>query len=133
MKDQPLLIQSGSFLAASPTSRSKWGGAKAFFSREGLFRLRATGLGTAFVSSYGAIRHIDLQPAQRYAVDTGHMVAFDESVKYSVGKSGGWKTTLLSGEGLVAKLEGPGRFLLQTRSPASFIDWLAPKLPGRRE
>lgn len=61
------------------------------------------------------------------------MIAFDESVKYSVGKSGGWKTTLLSGEGLVAKLEGPGRFLLQTRSPASFIDWLAPKLPGRRE
>lgn len=135
MTGQPLMIQSGSFLAATVDVDidTKWGGAKTFFSREGLFLLKATGHGTIFVSSYGAIRLIELGPGQKYTVDTGHMVAFDETVAYNVGKSGGWKTTLFSGEGLVAKLQGPGRFYLQTRSPDSFVEWLAPKLPGKRE
>ena len=44
-----------------------------------------------------------------------------------MGRSGGWKTTLLGGEGLVCKLEGPGRFFMQTRSEDAFIDWLTPK------
>lgn len=132
--EQPLLIQSGSFLAATPDVDldTKWGGGKTFFSREGLFLLRCTGRGTVFVSSYGAIRLVDLGAGERYTVDTGHMVAFDESVRYDVGRSGGWKTTLFSGEGLVVKLEGPGRFYMQTRSPESFVDWLAPQLPTRR-
>ena len=56
------------------------------------------------------------------------MVAFDESVRYDVGRSGGWKTTLLSGEGLVCKLEGPGRFFMQTRSEDAFLSWPAPKV-----
>ncbi len=129
----PLLIQSGSFLAAGDGVEidTKWGGGKTFFSGEGLFLLKATGAGTIFLSSYGAIRMIELGAGQRYTVDTGHMVAFDESVRYSVGKSGGWRTTLTSGEGLVAKLEGPGRFYMQTRSADAFVDWLAPKLPSK--
>ena len=130
-----LLVQSGSFLAATPDVNvdTKWGGGKTFFSREGLFLLKCTGTGTIFVSSYGAIHLVDLQAGQRYNVDTGHMVAFDESVTYEVGRAGGWKTTLLGGEGLVCKLNGPGRFYLQTRSPDSFLAWLMPKLPGKRE
>jgi uncharacterized protein (TIGR00266 family) len=131
----PLLVQSGSFLAATPDVKvdTQWGGAKAFFSREGLFLLKCTGTGTVFLSSYGAIHLVQLADGQRYNVDTGHMVAFDESVKYEVGRSGGWKSTLLGGEGLVCKLTGPGRFYLQTRSPDSFLAWLVPKLPGKRE
>jgi uncharacterized protein (TIGR00266 family) len=130
-----LLVQSGSFLAATPDVNvdTKWGGGKTFFSREGLFLLKCTGAGTIFVSSYGAIHLVDLQPGQRYNVDTGHMVAFDESVQYDVGRAGGWKTTMLGGEGLVCKLTGPGRFYLQTRSPDNFLSWLLPKLPGKRE
>lgn len=135
MTGETLLIQSGSFLAASPGVEidTKWGGAKTFFSSEGLFLLKATGTGTIFISSYGAIRLIELGGGQKYTVDTVPMVAFDESVSYDVGKSGGWKSTLFSGEGLVAKIEGPGRFYMQTRSPDSFVAWLAPKLPGNRE
>jgi uncharacterized protein (TIGR00266 family) len=135
LQNQTLLVQSGSFLAATPDINidTKWGGAKTFFSREGLFLLKCTGVGTLFLSSYGAIHLVDLQPGQRHIVDTGHMVAFDETVKYEVGRAGGWKTTLVGGEGLVCKLTGPGRFYLQTRNPDSFISWLAPKLPGKRE
>ena len=132
--EQPLLIQSGSFLGATPEVEidTKWGGGKTFFSREGLFLLRCTGHGTVFVASYGAIRQLDLAAGELYTVDTGHMVAFDESVQYDVGKSGGWKSTLFSGEGLVVKLTGPGRFYMQTRSPESFLGWLVPQLPTQR-
>ncbi len=132
---QTLLIQSGSFLAATPDIEidTKWGGAKTFFSREGLFMLKCTGSGTLFVSSYGGIHLVELEPGQRYIVDTGHMVAFDDSVTYDVGRVGSWKSTLLGGEGLVCKLTGPGRFYLQTRNPESFIEWLVPKLPGKRQ
>ena len=59
------------------------------------------------------------------------MVAFDDTVKYDVGRSGGWKTTLLGGEGLVCKLEGPGRFYMQTRSEDALLSWLSPKLNNR--
>ena len=126
-----LLVQSGSFLAATEGVEvdTKWGGGKSFFSSEGLFLLRCTGQGTIWLSSYGAIHPIDLGVGEPYVVDTGHMVAFDDSVQYDVGRSGGWKQTLFSGEGLVVKLTGPGRFYMQTRSEDSFLSWLLPKIP----
>ena len=109
----PLLIQSGSFLAASPEVAidTKWGGGKMFFSREGLFLLRATGYGTIFLSSFGGIRLVELEEGERYTVDTGHMVAFDETVQYSVGKSGGWKSTLVRRRGASGEADGPGALL----------------------
>ena len=127
-------LQSGSFLAApgSIDIDSKWGGAKTFFSREGLFMLKCTGTGDLVVSSYGAVHAIDLAPGQTYVVDTGHMVGWDEGVSYEVHKVGNWKSTLLGGEGLVVQLTGPGRIYVQTRSPDSFLDWLIPKLPTQR-
>ena len=130
LRGETLLVQSGSFLAATMNIEvdSQWGGAKSFFSREGLFLLRCSGRGLLFLSSYGAIHRIDLDRGERYTVDNGHMVACDDSVKYEVGRSGGWKTTLLGGEGLVCKLEGPGRFYMQTRSEDAFISWLSPKI-----
>ena len=129
LQGETVLVQSGSFLAATMNIEvdSQWGGARSFFSRKGLFLLRCSGRGLLFVSSYGAIHRIDLGRGERYTVDNGHMVAFDDSVRYEVGRSGGWKTTLLGGEGLVCKLEGPGRFFMQTRSQDAFIDWLTPK------
>ena len=131
LNGQTLLVQSGSFLAATPEVEvdTQWGGGRTFFSSEGLFMLRCTGYGTIFVSSYGAIHQIDLSSGERYSVDTGHMVAFDDTVQYDVGRSGGWKATLLSGEGLVCKLTGPGRFYMQTRSQDALLTWLIPQIP----
>ncbi len=126
-----LFVQSGSYLASSAGVEvdSNWGGAKTFFSREGLFMLRVSGQGDVVLSSYGAIHAIDLQPGQTYTVDTGHMVAWTEGVNYSVRKVGSWKSTFFSGEGLVCDLTGPGRIYLQTRSQDAFLGWLIPKLP----
>jgi uncharacterized protein (TIGR00266 family) len=124
-------VASGSFLASSAgvDVDSSWGGAKTFFSSEGLFMLKVSGQGDAIISSYGAIHAIDLQAGQSYTVDTGHLVAWTESVGYDVRKVGGWKSTLFSGEGLVCDLTGPGRIYLQTRSQEDFLGWLIPKLP----
>ena len=133
--DETVYVQSGSFLAATMDLQidSQWGGARTFFTSEGMFLLRCTGTGTLFISSYGAIHRIDLRHQQKYTVDNGHMVAFDDTIRYSVGKPGSWTTTLLGGEGIVCRLEGPGRFFLQTRSEQTYLDWLAPKIAARHK
>lgn len=125
--------QSGAYIASSPSVQvdTKWGGAKTFFSREGFFLLKISGTGSVFLSSYGAIHHVDLNPGQRYVVDTGHMVAFDQGVQYNVKRVGGLKSTFFSGEGLVCELTGPGRIYIQSRSPDAFLGWLIPKLPSK--
>ena len=129
-----IYLQSGSYLASSPSIDvdSKWGGAKTFFSKEGLFMLKCDGTGELVVSSFGAIHAIDLGAGQGYTVDTGHMVGWEEGVQYEVVKAGNWKSTMLGGEGLVVRLTGPGRVYVQTRSPSNFISWLVPKLPSQR-
>jgi uncharacterized protein (TIGR00266 family) len=130
-----IMVQSGSWLAgeASVTVDTRWGGAKTFFSGEGLFLLRCSGAGDMLVASYGAIFERELAAGESYKVDTGHIVAFDEGIGYEVNKVGGWKSTILSGEGLVATFTGPGTLWQQSRSPADLVGWLTNKLPFSRD
>ncbi|MEX2236896.1 MAG: TIGR00266 family protein [Dehalococcoidia bacterium] len=131
LRGQEVFAQSGAYLASAKSVEvdTKWGGGKSFFAGEGLFLLRLTGIGDVWLSSYGAIHEKVLGPGETYVVDTGHIVSFDGSMRYDVRKIGGLKTTFFGGEGLVADFTGPGRLLMQTRGPASFLDWLVPKLP----
>lgn len=131
LSNETMFIQSGSFLAGDPSIELdlKWGGARGFFGGEGLFLLRATGTGSLVLSSYGAIHTVDITPARSYICDTGHVVAFTQGLQYEVRKVGGWKSTLLSGEGLVCDFRGQGRLWLQTRSTQAFLSWLIPRLP----
>ncbi len=126
-----IFAQSGAYIAATPDVAidTKWGGAKTFFSREGLFLLRISGTGAVWLSSYGAIHQVPLAAGQTYTVDSGHMVAFDETVRYAVRTVGGLKSTLFSGEGLVCDLTGPGTIMIQTRSADAFLSWLIPQIP----
>jgi uncharacterized protein (TIGR00266 family) len=129
-----IMVQSGSWLAgeSSVAVDTKWGGAKTFFSGEGLFLLRCSGQGDMLVASYGAIFEKDLSAGETYRVDTGHIVAFEEGVGMQVNKVGGWKSTILSGEGLVATFTGPGKLWQQSRSPQDLVGWLTAKLPFSR-
>lgn len=126
-----VMVQSGSWIASDPTIDvdSKWGGGKTFFSGEGLILLRCSGQGDILVASYGAIVGYTLQAGETITLDTGHVVAFDDSIQYSVRKAGSWKSTLLGGEGLVTDFIGPGRLWMQTRSTPDFISWLKSVLP----
>jgi len=128
--DGTLYAQSGAYLASFGEIEidTKWGGAKTFFGREGLFLLKMKGQGTVFLSSFGAIYRKELRN-ERFVVDTGYMVAFSEGLDFRIKRVGDLKSTLLSGEGLVAEFYGTGTLYIQTRSSDSFTGWLMRYLP----
>jgi uncharacterized protein (TIGR00266 family) len=127
-----LLVQSGCWLASDTAVDvdSKWGGGKGFFSGAGLVLLRCSGNGDILLSSYGAIRSFTLAQGEPITFDSGHIVAFDESVQYTIRKAGGWKSMILGGEGIVTEFTGPGRVWMQTRSAADLVEVLRSQLPS---
>ncbi len=128
-----LMIQSSAYVAATEdvTLDTKWGGAKGFFSGVGMFLLKATGPGTVFVASYGAV--YPKQCKGEYIVDTDHIVAFEDSVEYRISKVGGIKSLFLGGEGLVARFSGKGMIYAQTRSPSSLAAFFYPYRPVKKD
>jgi uncharacterized protein (TIGR00266 family) len=130
---QPLMVTRGCYLCGDVNLNMETKGSfKGLVGGEGLFMMRISGPGLLLLSSFGAIQKIDLNPGQTYVVDTGHLVAFDEGVSYELNKAAkGLMSTLKSGEGLVARMTGPGSVYVQTRTPATFAGWLSPFLPQR--
>lgn len=120
-------VQKGSWLAsaASVEVDTKWGGFRNMFGGEGGFILRASGQGPMVIAAYGAIEEWDLQPGQTVTLDTGHMVAYQESVQMQLRKvTGGLVQTFKSGEGLVFDFTGPGKVMVQTRNPNEFLSFI---------
>ncbi len=132
LEGRDFFLTSGAYLASTSTVaiETKWGGMKSFFSREGLFLLRAHGTGPLLFCCYGALVEVDV-PTDGYVVDTGHVVAFESTLEYEVRKVGGMKSLIFSGEGLVSRFSGHGKLWLQTRSLDSFIGEIVPFLPTR--
>jgi uncharacterized protein (TIGR00266 family) len=124
-----LMVQSSGFVACSPTIEidSKFQGFKGFFSGESLFLLKVTGRGDFWFSSYGAIAEISVDGD--YIVDTGYIVAFEDTLQYSVETLGGLafknlKTSILGGEGLVCRFRGQGRLWIQSRDLHPLLNFL---------
>lgn len=128
-----LIVQSSSFLAASESLQmdTQFGGLKGLFSGEALFWIKFSGKGDLIVNSFGGIYHTDVDGA--FVCDTGHIAAFEDSLTYTVKKVGGWKSTLLSGEGLVTEFTGKGRLYMQTHNAKGFGGFIGPKLPPRKQ
>ena len=134
-------VQPGSYLAGDPRlAINVQGSLRGMLSGEGLFLLTVQGSGMLLLSSFGAIHAKDLGPGEEYIVDTGHIVAFEESVNYSLEKATGKSQgvggflkgmvqSALSGEGFVCRYRGPGRIYLQTRQVSGFVRQLMPFLP----
>ena len=114
------------------TSTRSGAAAKTFFGGEGLFLLKCSGAGDVLVSSYGAILERRIDAGESYVIDTGHVVAFPEGMRYGVEKAGSWKSTVFGAEGLVVRFEGPGSVWLQTRSPQDLIGWVNQHIPHDR-
>ncbi|MEM7093166.1 MAG: TIGR00266 family protein [Actinomycetota bacterium] len=124
-------VQRGSWLASDIDVEidTQWGGFRNMFGSEGAFILRAEGYGPMVVSAYGAIEAWDLAPGQTITLDTGHMVAYEESVTMNLRKvTGGLVQTFKSGEGLVFDFTGPGQVLIQTRNPHEFLSFISASL-----
>ena len=129
-----LFVQSSGFVAASPTVQidTKFQGFKGFFSGESLFLLKVSGSGDFWFSSYGAI--LEIPVAGDYVVDTGYIVAFEDSLDYSVELLNGlgWRglrTGIFGGEGLVCRFRGEGKLWVQSRNLIPLINFLNPFRP----
>ena len=134
MNNQTFMVQSSSYLAGdtSLVVDTKFGGAKSFFGGEGLFVLQVSGSGLLLVSSFGSIHRKTLRPGERHVVDTGHLVAWEGHMQYSLRKAAsGFFKSFLSGEGMVAEFTGPGEILIQTRNLAAFAGLLKPFFPSQ--
>ncbi len=129
LEGNSLYLQRGAYMLNSEGVEvsGKWQGAKGFFSGEGLVLLKATGTGDIFFNSYGAIVPIDV--TEGFIVDTGYIVAFEESLQYRVTVLPGLRTAgkiksfFFGGEGLVCQFAGTGRVWVQTRQVKSFLSW----------
>lgn len=127
-----MMVQSGSYLASEAgIELSTKFSSKAFKAGEGVSMLECTGSGKLLVSSYGAIFEKTLAAGEKYIIDTSHVVAFESAMNVEVKSVGGIKSTLLSGEGLVVELSGPGKVYIQTRSPQALINWIIPQVPSK--
>jgi uncharacterized protein (TIGR00266 family) len=127
-----LIVQAGSFVACEQTVQMDmgWQGMKSMFSGEGLFWLHMTGHGKMVLSSFGAIYPMAVDG--EFIVDTGHIVAFEDTLTFNITKAGGsWMTAILGGEGLVCRFSGKGTVWCQSHNPSAFGQALGPKLRAR--
>jgi len=86
-----------------------------FFGGEGFILQKLSGNGYSFIHAGGTVIKQKLGPGENLKVDTGCLVAFQDSVMYNIQMVSGIKTALLGGEGLFfAHLTGPGMVYLQT-------------------
>src|SRR6266567_5709991 len=114
-----LLAQRDAFLFAQPSVQFNVAMVKklgaGFFGGEGFILEKFTGPGAVFIHAGGDFVEFDLAPGQVIQVDTGCIVAFDETVDYDIQFVGGIKTALFGGEGLfLATMTGPGHVVIQS-------------------
>jgi uncharacterized protein (TIGR00266 family) len=132
LEGQTLIVQAGSFVASSAGVGMEvgWQGFKNLLSGESLFWLRIGGTGRLILSSYGAIYPVPVNG--EYIVDTGHIVAFEETLNFKLSKAGkSWWSSILGGEGLVCKFQGQGTVWCQSHNAPSFGQTIGPKLRSR--
>lgn len=129
-----LVIAGGGFVACSSgvSIDLQWQGFKSLFSGEGIFWVKASGQGQVVINSFGFIYPIDVDG--EYIVDTGHIVAFEETLTFVISKaSASWLDAFLSGEGFVCRFKGKGRVWCQSHNPQSYGQELTPYLKPRQK
>ena len=86
-----------------------------FFGGEGFILEKFTGSGKVFINCGGLAVEKTLAENETVQVDTGCVVAFEDSVKYDVKRIRSIKTAIFGGEGLfLSTLSGPGKVVLQS-------------------
>ena len=133
LDNENLIVQGGSFVACEEQIDidMNWQGfGKAFFSGESMFWVNLKGTGKVIINSFGAIYPVEVDG--EYIVDTGHIVAFNETLSFDITKAGGsWATAIFGGEGLVCKFKGQGTVWCQSHNASGFGQALGPMLRPR--
>ncbi|WP_049721480.1 TIGR00266 family protein [Gilvimarinus polysaccharolyticus] len=127
LDDEVYYLQPGAFIACSPgiTLGLEFAGLVSFISREGLFRLKMSGSGDLYFGAYGAL--LEREVDGEYIVDSSHLVAYEPGIKLKLQLAGGIFSSLFGGEGLVTRVEGKGKIIIQSRSITGLAGWLNPK------
>jgi uncharacterized protein (TIGR00266 family) len=120
-------LQPGAFLACETGVQIglNFAGFTSWIAREGLFRIRMSGKGKVWYGAYGAL--LEKEVDGEYIVDTSHLVAYDSSLKLNLQLAGGIFSSFFGGEGLVTRVSGKGKIIIQTRSISGLASWLNPK------
>lgn len=126
-------ITRGSWLASSSAVEidTRWGGLGKLAGGEGGFLSHATGRGQALVTCYGAMETLTLERDEQVTVDSGHVVAYADTVRSRTRKvARGLVQSVKSGEGLVFDFVGPGQVRTQTRNPSALSTWVRARSSG---
>ncbi|MBQ2762903.1 MAG: TIGR00266 family protein [Candidatus Methanomethylophilaceae archaeon] len=128
------MVQKSGFLCSEETVnlemafQKKMGGI--FFGGEGLILQKLSGNGIAFIAACGDFNVIDLKPGETYKVSSSNAVAWEESVKFDISATGGFKTAMFGGEGLfLTTLTGPGKIVIQSMTVADLAMAIMPYIP----
>lgn len=121
-------LQPGAFVACDTSIKLglAWAGLVSFIAREGLFKLSVTGPGRIWYGAYGAL--LEHQVDGEFIVDTSHLVAYEPGIRLRLQLAGGLFSSWLGGEGLVTRVVGRGKVVIQTRSLSGLTGWLNPKI-----
>jgi uncharacterized protein (TIGR00266 family) len=133
LSGQHLIVQAGSYVASSEKVdvEFNWQGFKSLLSGESMFWLSVGGHGKVLINTYGVVYPVQVDGS--YIVDTGHIVAFDETLNFTITKAGkSWMSSFLGGEGLVCKFSGKGTVWCQSHNPKSFGNTIGPLLRPRK-
>lgn len=123
----------GSYLGSSSGLKidTRFQGLKGFVSGESLSFVDVSGTGQLLVNAFG--RMVETEIDSPLTIDTGHVVAFESSLQYTIAKAGSsWLQSWLAGEGFVMQFSGQGRILTQSHNPKSFGTALGRLLPPRK-
>jgi len=128
---QSILAQRDSFVCAQNSVQLNIALVKklgaGLFGGEGFILERLTGPGVVFIHAGGDFVEFNLGAGESVQIDTGSIVAFDESVTYDIQFVGGIKTAIFGGEGLfLATLTGPGRLIIQSMTLEKMRREMAP-------
>lgn len=104
--------------------------ARGVLSGEGLFVVKISGEGTAFLATYGSVLALDVPQGESVLVDNGHMVAWEADMEYDITKAASsWISAMTAGSGIGCRFHGPGRVVVQTRNPYALGAWMSRFLP----
>lgn len=123
------LVNKGGFLAGTShvdVSTKVQSLGRSLFSGEGMFVVKISGPGLAFLGSFGAMVPLTIPAGETAVVEFGRLVAWPENMKYdiTIPAKGLW-SAFTTGQILGCKFTGPGTVYLQTLSGVNFANWLS--------
>ena len=124
LDNESICLQPGAYVCSTPGLKLgvKWAGIASLIGREGLFKLQVSGTGTLWYGAYGGL--LEKEVEGEFIVDTSHLVAYDPQLNLKVQLAGGIFSSFFGGEGLVTRVNGTGKIVIQTRSMDGLASWI---------